>query len=144
MRAKPIRPVPVPTPLTQPFWDAAKNRQLAVQRCQACGRYYHPPISVCTECYSVKLAFEPVSGGGRIFARTIMHDPRVQGFGESVPFAVIAVELDEQPGLLVVSNLLGVSPDEAKIGLRVEADFEPMEGGFILPQFRRAGSQGSR
>lgn len=136
MRAKPKRPIPVPNTLTQPFWEASKNGQLAIQRCQECGHYYHPPISVCTECYSGKLAFEPVSGKGRIHTRTIMYDPRIQGFAESVPFAVISVELDEQPGLLFLCNLLDVPAEEAIIGRRVEVAFEPMEGGFVLPQFR--------
>src|SRR5579871_2981660 len=102
MRDKPKRPVPVPTPLTQPFWDAAKEGKLAIQRCTQCGRYFHPPTTICLNCHSLALEFAPVSGSGKIAARTIMHDPRIQGFGENVvPFAVIAVELDEQPGLLL-------------------------------------------
>ena len=136
MRAKPTRPIPVPTPLTQPFWDAARNGQLAIQRCQDCRTYFHPPTSVCMQCYSSRLAFEPVSGRGSILARTIMHDGRIQGFGESVPFAVIVVELVEQRGLYLLSNLLDAPAEEARIGLPVEVDFEPMDGGFVLPQFR--------
>lgn len=139
MRAKPTRPIPIPTPLTQPYWDAAKERKLVIQRCQDCWTYFHPPTPNCLECYSTNLAFEPVSGKGRILARTIMYDPRIRGFGEDVvPFAVIVVELDEQPRLLVVANLLEVPADEAKIGRRVEVDFEPIGEGFVLPQFRLA------
>src|ERR1700751_5149468 len=90
-----LRPTPIPNDLTQPFWDAAKNRRLAIQRCQDCGRYFHPPLPICNNCYSTKLAFETVTGRGRIYSRTVMHDPRILGFGEAVvPYAVIAVELD--------------------------------------------------
>ncbi|HSV81444.1 MAG TPA: zinc ribbon domain-containing protein, partial [Ramlibacter sp.] len=80
MQATPIRAIPRPTPLTQPFWDATKSGALAIQRCAACRRFFHPPTPVCLECRCAQLAFETVSGRGRIHARTIMYDPRVQGF----------------------------------------------------------------
>ena len=73
-----------------------------------------------------------------------MHDPGIRGFEDAVPFAIIAVELDEQPGLLVLSNLLDAPPEQAVIGLHVEVDFEPMEGGFVLPQFRMVDGGASR
>jgi uncharacterized OB-fold protein len=136
MSTQPTRPIPVPTPLTQPFWDAAKERRLVIQRCRKCRRYFHPPVQFCLNCFSEDLAFEPVSGRGRIHARTVMHDPRIRGFEESVPFAIVAVELDEMAGLLLVANLLGSTPEEARIGSRVEVDFEPIGDGFVLPQFR--------
>lgn len=109
---------------------------LAIQRCKACRRFFHPPIPTCLECRCDELAFEPVSGRGTVHARTIMHDSRVQGFGDAVPFAVVAVELDEQPGLLLVSNLLDIEPEEIRVGLKVEVDFELIANGFALPQFR--------
>ena len=70
-----------------------------------------------------------------------MSRARIRGFADSVPFVIIAVELDEQPGLLVMSNLLRVPPGDAVIGRRVEVEFEPIEGGFALPQFCLAGSE---
>ncbi len=139
MRSSPQRPIPVPTPLTQPFWDAAKDGRLAIQRCRGCRRYFHPPVTVCTRCYGTDLGFEPVSGHGHIYSRTIMHDPRMRGFEEAVPFAIIIVELVEQRGLFLVSNLPGASIEDVEIGAEVQVMFEPMAAGFVLPQFRRSG-----
>ena len=37
--SKVTRPIPVPNEWTRPFWDAAKQGVLALQRCQACGHF---------------------------------------------------------------------------------------------------------
>ena len=139
MQGKAKRPIPAPTSLTEPFWAAARERRLAIQRCEQCGRFHHPPQPMCPDCHANSLSFETVSGRGTVYEYTIMRDARVQGFSESIPYACVAVELAEQPGLLVVGNLVGASPEDARVGLRVEVTFEEIGEGFVLPQFRPAG-----
>ena len=41
------KPVPVPTPETQPFWDGCAAGELRIQRCTDCGRPYFYPRPVC-------------------------------------------------------------------------------------------------
>jgi len=43
--SKVTRPIPVPNEWTKPFWEAAKRRVLALQRCQACKHFQHPPYA---------------------------------------------------------------------------------------------------
>jgi uncharacterized OB-fold protein len=133
------RPAPAPTALSEPFWEAARNGRLAIQRCRSCHRYSHPPGPVCPRCQGADLGWDEVSGRGTIHQCTVMHQPLVRGFEAAVPYACVAVELEEQPGLLVVANLLGAPPTAAKVGLAVEVEFEEIAGGFRLPQFRLAG-----
>lgn len=135
MTAEPSRAVPAVTDLTQPFWDAARAGRLAIQRCQDCKRYNHPPRPLCDACLSDKLAFEDVSGNGTVWSHTVMHQKSVAGFEETVPYLTALIELDEQPMLLLPSNLLGVSPDDVKIGRRVHVTFTPLDGDVVLPQF---------
>jgi uncharacterized OB-fold protein len=127
------RPVPVPDDLTRPYWEAAARRQLVIQRCALCRRWIHLPARVCDNCYSLDLVFEPVSGRGTIAAIAIAHAGVADGFDG--PFACIAVELDEQSDLLVVTNLLGASPQDAVIGRRVRVCFEMLGDDVLLPQF---------
>ena len=91
---------------------------------------------MCTECHSSKLEYQPVSGQGVIYARVINHQAMVAGFQDAIPYAIIAVELEEQPGLIVLANLVDAPAEEARIGLPVQLTFEPLEGGMQLPQFR--------
>ena len=138
MTAEPSRATPATTDLTQPFWDAARQGRLAIQRCQDCSYYNHPPRPLCDRCLSDRLAFEDVSGSGTVWSYTVMHQKSVAGFEESVPYLTALIELDEQPMLLLPSNLPGAEADAVRIGERVVVSFQPLADGLVLPQFVRA------
>jgi hypothetical protein len=63
-----------------------------------------------------------------------MYEPRVVGFEKWVPFTCVAVELEEQDGLLVLANLLDAEPGDDVD--EVEVVFESIGDGVVLPQFR--------
>jgi uncharacterized OB-fold protein len=136
--AKVTRPIPVPNEWTKPFWDAAKRGVLALQRCQACGHFQHPPYATCVNCMAIDLKFEPVTGKGTIYAYTIMYHAGDRRFAAAIPYASIIVELDEAPGALLAGNLLEAPYTEAKVGRRVEVIFQPLNDDITLPQFRLA------
>ncbi len=130
------RPIPVPDEWTKPFWDAAKQGVLALQRCQACRHFQHPPYATCVNCISTDLTFEPVQGMGSIYSYTIMYHGGDRRFAAALPYASVIVELDEAPGAFLVGNLLDVPYTEAKVGRRVEVVFEQLNDDMTLPQFR--------
>jgi uncharacterized OB-fold protein len=136
--SKVTRPIPVPNEWTKPFWDAAKQGILELQRCQHCGHFQHPPYATCVECVSTDLKFEPVRGVGTIYAYTIMYHTGDKRFASAVPYASIIVELDDAPGALLAGNLLEAPYAEAKVGRRVEVIFEKLNDDITLPQFRLA------
>jgi uncharacterized OB-fold protein len=130
------KPVPVPDELSRPFWEAAKERRLAIQRCGSCGYYNHPPRLFCDACLGQELRFEAVSGRGTVYTFTVMHQRDVAGFEADAPFINIVVELAEQPKLLMVSNLPIAQRAKVSIGAPVEVDFEDRGDGVVVPQFR--------
>jgi len=130
------KPIPAADEITQPFWDAARDHRLTVQRCASCGYYNHPPRPFCDSCLSQQLKFEPVSGRGTVFTFIVMHQRDVPGFEDEAPFVNIIVELAEQPRLLMASNLPLAERDKVCIGAPVEVWFEDRGNGVILPQFR--------
>ena len=131
----PTRARPVITDLTRPFWDAAAEGRLAIQRCSSCGYWNHPPRDACDACLSESLSFEPVSGEGTVWSYSAMHQESVAGFEEEVPYLTALVELDDQPMLLLVTNLPGATPQSVRIGQRVRVTFEPLGDELSLPQF---------
>jgi uncharacterized protein len=133
------KPIPMADETTLPFWQAAKERRLVVQRCATCGYYNHPPRNLCDACLSQELRFEPVTGRGRIHTFTVMHQRDVPGFESEAPFIDIVVELEEQPMLLMVSNLTISEHDRVRIGALVKVDFEERGDEVIVPQFRIIG-----
>ena len=136
--SKVTRPIPVPNEWTKPFWEAAKQGVLALQRCQSCGHFQHPPYATCVNCMSIDLTFEPVQGKGTIYSYSIMYHAGDQRFAAAIPYASIIVELDEAKGALLAGNLLDAPYTEAKVGRRVEVVFQKLNDDLTLPQFRLA------
>src|SRR3989454_480679 len=66
-------PVPVPTPETRPFWEAARRHELWLQRCRACGAYVFYPRAACPRCLGAELEWRRVSGRGRLHTFTVGH-----------------------------------------------------------------------
>lgn len=118
------------------FWEAAARRELAIQQCVACKRFQHLPRPICSECYSDELTFTRVSGRGTIFSYTIVEHPVHPALADKVPFNVILVDLDDAPGVRLVSNLVGGA--EPAIGSAVEVVFEEPTPGTVLPRFKPA------
>lgn len=108
---------------------------LLIQRCPACGtdQFYHRPH--CLTCG--RLHPDPVAaqGTGTVYSYTILH--RTQ---ESQPPIVAVVELDEGPHML--TRLVGIPPDQVRIGMPVRVAFVPAEDPegkpVPLPVFRPA------
>ena len=59
------KPVPVPDEVTGPFWEAANRGVLAIQHCESCDYYVHPPEALCPRCQAQDLRFREVSGRAR-------------------------------------------------------------------------------
>jgi uncharacterized OB-fold protein len=71
----PAKPVPVPSALTQPYWDAAQRGQLVLQQCSACATIRHYPRLLCAQCHSSEAHWTPASGLGHIHSWTVMGAP---------------------------------------------------------------------
>jgi uncharacterized OB-fold protein len=137
-----LRPLPVPDDLTRPFWDAAKQGRLAIQRCHECRTYQHPPLHQCDNCESRDLRFERVSGRGTIYTFTRLHAVRMKAFEPALPYAVVSVELAEQPWLLLTANMAGTDPEGIAIGAAVQVTFVDIGDGIVLPDFVLAAAEG--
>jgi len=132
------RPLPLPDEVSRPFWEACARRELRMQRCRDCGRLRYTPRVLCPSCRSACCEWVPVSGRGVIYSRVVCHPPVLPAFQERVPYAVVLVELDEDPSLRLVGNLLDCPPDRIRIGSPVRVDLEEVGEGILLPQWRLA------
>ena len=131
------RPIPMPTPLTQHFWDGAKAEKIVFQHCQTCDNWQHPPSPVCTNCIGVDLKFEEAAQTGTIFSFTVGFHGGDRRFAAAIPYASIVVEMDGSK-VLMAGNLLDVPYTEAHVGRRVKVVFEPLTDDITLPQFKLA------
>lgn len=130
----PARPVPQVTPYLAPFFAAAREQRLVVQRCSGCGALRFPPREICSTCLSTEASWQPVSGRGEIFSFNVMHQIYHPGFAAEVPYAVVVVRLEEGPK--ITSNLVGCPVDAITVGMPVEVIFERLSPEVTLPKFR--------
>ena len=128
------RPLPAPDADTAFFWEGTARRELLILRCDRCARYVHYPRPSCNACAATTLTPTKVSGRGTVYSYTITHRA-VPGY--EPPFVVALVELEEQTGLRLITNLVDVPLDEIRIGMPVAVFFQPVAEGVWLPLFRR-------
>ena len=128
------KPIPRVTPELAPFFAAAKRGELVVQRCAGCGLLRFPPRELCSRCWSRDATWVPVSGRGEVFSFYWMHQIYHPGFATEVPYAVATIALEEGPHVL--SNVVGTSREELRVGLPVEVVFEDASDEVTLPKFR--------
>lgn len=129
------RPPPQPDDTTRFFWDGASRGELLVQRCAACGSLQYPPEVVCTTCQSEKLESARLTGRGTLYSFAVVHRAFHPSFAPHVPYVVAVVELEEQPGLRLLTNIVETDPDHLAVGIAVETVFEK-RGDLTMPQFR--------
>ena len=120
--------------ITEPFWAATRQRNLVIQRCDACGEHQHYPRALCTHCGATaeRLAFVEVSGAATLesfteIARSIRPDIEA-------PYTVALVRLAEGPVLM--SHL--VDAPEPVCDMELQLDWRPIGDGRHLPIFRPA------
>jgi uncharacterized OB-fold protein len=131
----PFRLLPRLTPDNEHFWTGGAEGELRFLRCGACGEWVHPPSPICPRCLGRSLAPEAVSGRGVVHTFTVNHQPWYPGLDP--PYVIAIVELPEQAGLRLTTNLVGVEPDAVGIGMRLRVVFEHHEDVW-LPLFEPA------
>jgi len=135
------RLTPIPNEQTTAFWTGGKDDQLLIYRCKSCGHFFHPPAPACFRCRSLDVAPEPVSGRGTVATFTVNVQPWLPFMPP--PYIVALIDLEEESDVRVLTQIVGVDPQEIAIGDPVEVFFEHWspEGGaeVWVPLFRPAG-----
>ena len=127
-----LRQLPGLTPDTRAFWRGGENGKLMIYRCFACSRYTHPPRPICVHCGSRNIVPSEVSGKGQVNTYTVNQQVWVPAL--KVPYVFAAIELVEQAGLYVLSNVIKCPPEQIRINMRVKVLFEHIED-IYLPLF---------
>ena len=127
------KPLPEITPDNKPFWDACKQHELSLQRCQGCG-HLRLPSPICPECLSMNSEWIKVSGRARLYTWTTIFQRYHPAFAEELPYNVAVVELEEGPRL--ITNIVGCSHEDLRIGMEVEVDYEDVTEEITLPKFK--------
>ena len=87
---------------------------------------------MCSDCGSTEYEWSPVSGEGELYSWTVTHQvfhPRFE-----VPFIAAVVEFPE--GVRMMSQLVGVDPEQLHLGMKVGVEFKEITEEFKTPVYR--------
>jgi uncharacterized protein len=134
-----LRPQTGPVPhasshVSAPFWEACRSEELRYQRCEACGTSNFPPTEQCRQCLSADLSWQRSGGTGEVYSWTVVLRPVTAEF--TPPYAPAIVTLDE--GYQMLTNVVGVAPEELTVGMRVRVEFHAVGPDVTLPYFTRS------
>ncbi|HEV7862189.1 MAG TPA: OB-fold domain-containing protein, partial [Acidimicrobiia bacterium] len=102
-----------------------RRHELAILRCGECRTFVHPPQASCPRCLSLRLAPEPVSGRGTVYSFTVANREFAPGI--MPPYVVGLVDLVEQEGLRLVTNVVNVAIGDVRIGMAVRVLFYDLD-----------------
>ena len=135
------RPKPAVTHDNRFFWEGVAQRELRIQRCNACGRLQHPPGPMCPACHGLDLGYAALAGTRD--PSTASSSRIIRRFRPSrCPNLIVLVELEE--GTRIVSNLVGARARAgARSACRSRSSSPRSSRGALLPRFRPAAGVGA-
>jgi uncharacterized OB-fold protein len=131
------KPLPRPTPETQPFWEGTREGRLMIMHCNSCSRDYFYPRPYCPDCFSKDTTWRQASGKATLHTYIINHRP-APGFENEAPYVIAVVQLEEGPRMM--TNLVDVEPDPRNlpVDMPLEVVFDKANDQITLPKFRPA------
>lgn len=126
-------PVPVPDRDSAFFWAGLREHRLLVLECGACANLVYPPMAGCPRCAGAELEPRELAGTGTVYSFTVVNREFAPGIRP--PYVVALVALDEQPDVRVVTNIVGTTVGDVRIGQRVRAVFQDVRPETTLAFF---------
>ena len=126
--------LPEPTTASRPFWEAAREHRLLLQRSRKTGKYLFYPRGVSPFATDDELEWVEASGRGTVYSYTIARRPTAPQWGDDGPYAIAIIELEEGPHM--TANLVDCDLDAVKIGMQVVATYSDVTPEVTLVNFR--------
>jgi len=129
------RPLPEPTPVSQPFWDGLAEGRVMVQYSPSLAAYVFYPRLLAPGTLADDLEWREISGRGTLHTFTVAERPTAPPWADAVPQLLAVVEWDEGPRFS--TELVDADPERLEVGMRVEPVFCPVpDAGVTLLRYR--------
>lgn len=130
------RPMPEPTPVSQPFWDALREHRILIQYSPSARRYVFYPRTLAPGTLADDLEWREIDGAGTLYTYTVARRPTGPPWAEHLPQLLAVVEWAVGPR--VSTELVDVEPDDIRIGMRVVPVFcDVPETGITLLRYTK-------
>ncbi len=134
--ARPRTDLPTIEEETKVYWDGAREGNLLLAQCNACGKPHHYPRPICPFCWSDDVVQIQASGRATLYTYSTVFMNDLPPFGERLPYVAAMVDLEEGPRL--ATNMIECDPADLEVGMAVELVFLPLTEEISAPFFRPA------
>jgi uncharacterized protein len=133
-------------PMTEPFWEAARQDKLVAPQCTNCGTFRLPPSAYCFNCQTRGVRWVELSGTGTIVSFTVVRHPLHPDLAPACPYVSGVVDLDgtQGAGARMLVNIIDCDVDAVRIDDRVEIVWDHVNDDMVTPRFRPLASAPSR
>jgi uncharacterized protein len=101
-------PLPEPTPVSQPFWDALREHRILIQYSPSANRYVFYPRTLVPGTLADDLVWREIDGAGTLYTYTVARRPTGPPWAEKLPQLLAVVEWDAGPR--VSTELVDIEP----------------------------------
>ena len=92
------KPIPIPQPESDHYWEGAKAGELRLRHCDDCNQAFFYPRNICPECGNNNTSWIVASGKAKVHTFAIVHRPPHPGFMDDIPYVPASAEPDERWG----------------------------------------------
>ncbi|APE15417.1 Zn-ribbon domain-containing OB-fold protein [Mycolicibacterium pallens] len=115
------RPMPIPTPTTQPFWDALAEHKIRIQYSPSTQRYVFYPRVLAPGTLADDLQWREISGAASLYTFTVAYRPVAPHFADNLPQLLAVVQWDEGPRFS--TEIVNAEPADLEVGMRLAPVF---------------------
>jgi uncharacterized protein len=127
-------PLPEPTPVSQPFWDALAEHRILVQWSPSLGSHVFYPRTLAPGTLADDLEWREIDGLGTLHTFTVTDRPTAPPWADAVPQILAVVAWDAGPR--VSTEIVGVDRDDLRVGMRVRPVFcDVPDAGITLLRY---------
>lgn len=129
------KPLPTLTDQTRPFWTAAREGRLVLQKCGRCATFNFHPKPWCIECGARELQWADARPTGTVYAHTVSRSVAMNypGWQADLPIVLCLIDLDD--GARLYAQLTDCRPEDVRVGMRVGVHFEAISEEAGIPKF---------
>ncbi len=127
------RPVPLPTPVSQPYWDGLRRHEVWIQYSPSLDRHVFYPRVLAPGTLADDLQWRKISGAGTLVSFAVAQRPVAPQFADAVPHLLAVVAWDEGPRF--ATELVDVEPGELTVGMPVAPVFVDNPDGPTLLKY---------